>query len=89
MQKRSLVLVLILQSLAAAEIANALHLRDFRSSATFEFFNTIRHKRSVHAKSIFESKLLLNPPRCGAACKMRLAIKPHGSEDIRTACIIG
>src|ERR1019366_4821211 len=33
-------------SLAAAEIANALHLRDFRSSAIFEFFNTIRQKRS-------------------------------------------
>jgi hypothetical protein len=41
-QKRSLVLVSILQSLAAAEIANALHLRDFRSPVIFEFFNTIR-----------------------------------------------
>jgi hypothetical protein len=40
-QKRSLTLVSILQSLAAAEIANAQHLRDFRSTAFFEFFNTI------------------------------------------------
>ena len=31
----------ILRSLAAAEIANALRLRDFRSPAIFEFFNTI------------------------------------------------
>ena len=30
-----------LQSRAAAQIANALHLRDFRSPALFEFFNTI------------------------------------------------
>jgi hypothetical protein len=40
-QKRSLALVSILQRLAAAEIANALHLRDFRGPAIFEFFNTI------------------------------------------------
>ena len=45
-QKRSLAPVSILQSLAAAEIANALHLRDFRSPVIFEFFNTIRQKRS-------------------------------------------
>ena len=43
-QKRSLALVSILQRLAAAEIANALHLRDFRSPAVFEFFNTICQK---------------------------------------------
>jgi hypothetical protein len=34
----------MLQSLAAVEIANALHLRDFRSPAIFEFFNTIGTK---------------------------------------------
>jgi len=45
-QKRSLALVSILQHLAAAEIAIALRLRDFRSPAIFEFFNTIRHERS-------------------------------------------
>src|SRR5882757_591143 len=45
-QRRSLALVSILQSLAAAEIANALHLRDFRSHAIFEFFNTIGAKRT-------------------------------------------
>jgi hypothetical protein len=44
--KRSLALAPILQSLAAAEIANALHLRDFRSAAIFEFFNTIGAKRT-------------------------------------------
>jgi hypothetical protein len=45
-QKRSLALVPILQSLAAAEIANALHLRDFRSAVIFEFFNTIDPRRT-------------------------------------------
>ena len=40
-KNESLALVSILQSLAAAEIANALRLRDFRSAAIFEFFNTI------------------------------------------------
>jgi hypothetical protein len=44
-QKRPLALVSILQSLAAAEIANMRHLRDFRSTAISEFFNTIRQKR--------------------------------------------
>ena len=43
-QRRSLALVSILPCLAPAEIANALHSRDFRSSAIFEFFNTIRQK---------------------------------------------
>jgi hypothetical protein len=38
---RSLVPASILQSLAIAENANALHLRDFGSLAIFEFFNTI------------------------------------------------
>jgi hypothetical protein len=46
-QKRSLALASILQSLAAVEIVNALHLRDFRSLAIFEFFNTIRHKQTI------------------------------------------
>jgi hypothetical protein len=45
-QKRSLALVSIRQRLAAAEIANALHLRDFRSHAVFELFNTIGAKRT-------------------------------------------
>jgi hypothetical protein len=44
-QKRSLTLVSVLQSLAAAEVANALHLRGFRSPAIFEFFNTIGAKQ--------------------------------------------
>jgi hypothetical protein len=43
-QKRSLALVSILQSLAAAKITNGLHLRDFRSLAIFEFLNTIGAK---------------------------------------------
>jgi hypothetical protein len=46
-QKRSLALVSILQSLAAAEIANALRLRDFLSPAIFEFFNTIGSKAEI------------------------------------------
>jgi hypothetical protein len=46
-QKRSPAIVSILRSLAAAEIANALHLRDFWSAATFEFFNTIGYKRTL------------------------------------------
>jgi hypothetical protein len=66
-QKRSLALVSILQSLAAAEIANALHLRDFRSPAIFEFFNTIGAKRAFcklsmsvvcHYKALLASPLL-------------------------------
>jgi hypothetical protein len=36
---------LFYRALAAAEIANAPHLRDFRSPAIFEFFNTIGAKR--------------------------------------------
>jgi hypothetical protein len=40
-QKRPPAFVSILQMLAAAEITNAQHLRDFRSSTIFEFFNTI------------------------------------------------
>jgi len=32
--------------LAAVEIANMRHLRDFRSPAIFEFFNTIGAKRT-------------------------------------------
>jgi hypothetical protein len=51
-QKRSLALVSILQSLAAAEIANARHLRDFRSPAIFEFFNTIRQEPT--SKRLFD-----------------------------------
>jgi hypothetical protein len=43
-QKRSLTLVSILQRLAAAEITDALRLRDFPSPAIFEFFNTIGAK---------------------------------------------
>jgi hypothetical protein len=45
-QKRWPALVSVLPSLAATEIANALHLRDFRSHAIFEFFNTIGTKRT-------------------------------------------
>jgi hypothetical protein len=50
-QKRSLALVSILPRLAAAEIANALHLLDFRSPAIFEFFNTRR-------KAVIEVRML-------------------------------
>ena len=39
-------LVSILQSLAATEIANALHLREFGARPIFEFFNTIGAKRT-------------------------------------------
>jgi len=49
-QKRSLALVSILQSLSAVEIANALHLRDFRCPAIFEFFNTIRLKADAFGR---------------------------------------
>ena len=56
-QKRSLALVSIIQSLAPAQIANALHLRDFRSSAIFEFFNTIRQKPSFISANICGEEL--------------------------------
>src|ERR1700722_10612877 len=46
-RKRSLALVPILQSLPASEIANALHLRDFRRSAILEFFNTIESEVDI------------------------------------------
>jgi hypothetical protein len=36
---------LVLQSLAAAEITDVRHSRDFRSPAIFDFFNSIRQKR--------------------------------------------
>jgi hypothetical protein len=49
-QKRSLALVSILQGVAAAEIINTLHLRDFRSRAIFEFFNTIGAKRPLNSR---------------------------------------
>jgi hypothetical protein len=45
-QKPPLAPVSILQSLAATEIASMRHLRDFRSRAIFEFFNTIGTKRT-------------------------------------------
>ena len=48
--KRSLALASILQSFAPAEIANALHLRDFLSPAIFEFFNTIEGTTDVPCK---------------------------------------
>jgi hypothetical protein len=48
-QKRSLALVSILQGVAAAEIINTLHLRDFRSRAIFEFFNTIGTKQTCRS----------------------------------------
>jgi len=47
-----LALVSILQSLAAAEIANALHLREFWIAAIFEFFNTIGRKADIQPASI-------------------------------------
>jgi hypothetical protein len=40
-QNRPLALASILHRLVAAKIADTLHLRDFRSPAIFEFFNTI------------------------------------------------
>jgi hypothetical protein len=45
-------LVSILQGVAAAEIINTLHLRDFRSRAIFEFFNTIGAKRPLRCANI-------------------------------------
>jgi hypothetical protein len=66
-QKRPQALVSILRSLAAAEIANMRHLRDFRSPAIFEFFNTIRTKADVrHAlvKQMWE--VIAQKPEAGA-----------------------
>jgi hypothetical protein len=56
-QKRSLALVSFLQDLAVAEIADALHSRDFRSPAIFEFFNTIGAMRPFQR----------SPMRCSAS----------------------
>jgi hypothetical protein len=41
-QKRPPTLVSVLQSLAAAEIANIQHPRDFQGLSIFDFFNSIR-----------------------------------------------
>ena len=49
----------------AAEIANALHLRDFRSSAIFEFFNTISSKADIVAVRWHVSKV----PRADMSCR--------------------
>jgi hypothetical protein len=50
-QKGPPAFVSILQSLAAAEIANMRYLRDFRSAAISEFFNTIGAKRTFCQKA--------------------------------------
>jgi hypothetical protein len=50
-KNRPLAFVLILQNLTAAEIANMRRLRDFRSPAIFEFFNTIGAKLSFRKRS--------------------------------------
>jgi hypothetical protein len=41
---------------AAAEIANALHLRDFRSSAIFEFFNTICQEETLRSDNPYSTR---------------------------------
>jgi hypothetical protein len=57
----SLALVSILQSLALAEISNTLHLRDFRSPAIFEFFNTIRQKQSFPSRRLLTISGFVGP----------------------------
>jgi len=47
-KKCPLVLVSIFSSLAVAEFAHMRHLREFRSPAIFEFFNTIGAKPTFH-----------------------------------------
>src|SRR5258705_13793923 len=75
-QKRSLALVSILQSLAAAKIANALHLRDFRSPAIFEFFNTIDPERTF-SDSLFDDLV-------SAACGSPVMRTPPGANASST-----
>ena len=60
----------ILQSLAATKISKTLHLREFRSPAVFEFFNTICQGQTSRPRSIggFSSLHILN---CNADAYVR------------------
>ena len=63
-QKRSLAFVSILHGLAAAQIADALHLRDFRYHAIFEFFNTICQKQTFkppEQQVLFDKRQVVKP----------------------------
>ena len=55
-KKRSLALASILQSLAAAEISDTLHLRDFQGVRFFEFFNTIRQNWTSRTTKTCENR---------------------------------
>ena len=78
-QKRSLALVSILQRLAAAEIAKALRLRDFRSLAIFEFLtsepemepHTSDYVREDHPATSIVARpepSLIALDQCGSSC---------------------
>jgi len=81
-QKRSLALVSILQSLSAVEIANALHLRDFRCPAIFEFFNTIRLKADAFGRMCFHCDQADGAPPMlnGTGARLRLAQSAHAAQ---------
>jgi hypothetical protein len=61
---------------AAAEIAQALHLRDFRSPAIFEFFNTIRHKRPIRDGRMGEIE-----GQDGFEAMVFVSLEPRGGRD--------
>ena len=61
---------------AAAEIAKALHLRDFRSPAIFEFFNTIRHKRPIRDGRMGEIE-----GQDGFEAMVFVSLEPRGGRD--------
>jgi hypothetical protein len=73
-QKRSLALASIPQSLAAAEIASMRHLRDFRSTAISEFFNTIGCKADIALGRI--GAFVFTPGRPSAMIRMAYEILP-------------
>jgi hypothetical protein len=50
---------------------------------------SVIHSLLFHAKSGFAEADVDPFPGCGAACKMRLAVKLRGSEDIRSVGLIG
>jgi hypothetical protein len=60
----------LLQGLAVAKIANMRHLRDFRSTAISEFFNTIDPKRTL---------------RCGAGLLLALSRSRSRSSPLRSS----
>jgi hypothetical protein len=74
-QKRSLALVSTLQGVAAAEIINTLHLRDFRSRAIFEFFNTICQQQTYRLQHNSNVVTLQAPNRLALARKKHTYFK--------------